>query len=183
MSIPYKPLSRSNSIRILNIEPTSSPSPLICTLKELDLHDGATYRAFTALSYRWGPPMPTRTITIDSHLVPIRQNLHDFLLLARDGARCHLWIDALCINQDDDVERAEQVKMMGTIYSLASRVLVWLGCLSFEEVHALNEIYDFVEKVPLIVDDDVLCKTTIRGLVKLLQNEYWTRKWILQELL
>jgi hypothetical protein len=38
-----------------------------------------------------------------------------------------LWVDALCINQEDAVERANQVKMMGKIYGRARRVTVWLG--------------------------------------------------------
>jgi hypothetical protein len=38
-----------------------------------------------------------------------------------------LWIDAICINQDDKEERSYQVPLMGSIYSLARRVVVWLG--------------------------------------------------------
>ena len=38
-----------------------------------------------------------------------------------------LWIDAICINQDDLDERAQQVMLMRKIYSKADRVLVWLG--------------------------------------------------------
>jgi hypothetical protein len=38
-----------------------------------------------------------------------------------------LWIDALCINQDDDAERVHQVGIMGSIYRQARQVLVWLG--------------------------------------------------------
>ena len=221
MPSPYTPLSRPNSIRLLNIDPAADPaSPLVCTLEEIDLHaQDATYRAFSALSYRWGPPEPSRSITLNGEPVSVRQNLHDFLLVARRKACCHLWIDALCINQSDGPEKAGQLSMMGTIYSLASRVLVWLGRLSFEEVHALWEVYDFVEEVPLVANEYarneseesdkiwaaerrrkelrmrlvegvyrpdlevMFTKTTVRGLVKLLQNEYWTRKWILQELL
>ena len=37
-----------------------------------------------------------------------------------------LWVDALCINQEDNAERARQVKLMGEIYSTAQKVLVWL---------------------------------------------------------
>ena len=57
MPSPYKRLSRPNSIRLLNIDPAADPaSPLVCTLEEIDLHaQDATYRAFSALSYRWGP--------------------------------------------------------------------------------------------------------------------------------
>lgn len=38
-----------------------------------------------------------------------------------------LWVDAICINQDDQREREAQVAIMCEIYSGASRVLVWLG--------------------------------------------------------
>jgi len=38
-----------------------------------------------------------------------------------------LWVDALCINQGDNNERANQVKMMGKIYAQASKVIIWLG--------------------------------------------------------
>jgi len=40
--------------------------------------------------------------------------------------RC-LWVDAICINQADKKEKAEQVKIMGDIYKQAAEVLVWLG--------------------------------------------------------
>lgn len=38
-----------------------------------------------------------------------------------------MWVDALCINQTDNVERAEQVAKMGSIYSRTSHLIVWLG--------------------------------------------------------
>jgi hypothetical protein len=44
-----------------------------------------------------------------------------------EGHRAYLWVDALCINQEDLSERASQVRMMGDIYKLSGRVLVWLG--------------------------------------------------------
>jgi hypothetical protein len=37
------------------------------------------------------------------------------------------WIDAICINQNDLNERNEQVPRMGDIYSMASRVWIWMG--------------------------------------------------------
>jgi hypothetical protein len=39
----------------------------------------------------------------------------------------YLWIDALCINQDDDYERSAQVAIMGRIYQTARRVISWIG--------------------------------------------------------
>lgn len=39
----------------------------------------------------------------------------------------YLWIDQICIDQDDMNERSHQVKLMGQIYTSCTRVLVWLG--------------------------------------------------------
>jgi hypothetical protein len=39
----------------------------------------------------------------------------------------YIWIDALCINQSDNVEKAIQVPLMGSIYTNARQVIVWLG--------------------------------------------------------
>lgn len=38
-----------------------------------------------------------------------------------------VWLDALCINQKDDEERATQVKMMREIFEQAAMVKIWLG--------------------------------------------------------
>ncbi|RII13657.1 hypothetical protein CUC08_Gglean004427 [Alternaria sp. MG1] len=48
------------------------------------------------------------------------------------------WIDAICINQSDINERSEQVPRMGDIYSMASRVWIWMGLPS----KVLNEDFD-----------------------------------------
>ena len=39
----------------------------------------------------------------------------------------YLWIDQLCINQDDEVERTEQVSIMHEIYGRGFKTLIWLG--------------------------------------------------------
>lgn len=38
-----------------------------------------------------------------------------------------LWIDALCINQEDEDEKMAQIQRMGLIYANASAVVIWLG--------------------------------------------------------
>lgn len=45
----------------------------------------------------------------------------------RNDRKQYLWVDALCINQQDPQEKTHQVQLMGKIYSLAESVLVWLG--------------------------------------------------------
>ncbi|KAG4440938.1 hypothetical protein IFR05_003567 [Cadophora sp. M221] len=49
-----------------------------------------------------------------------------------------IWIDALCINQDDAVERGHQVDMMGDLYRAAFEVLSWLGTPDTEEVSDIH---------------------------------------------
>ena len=72
----------------------------------------ATYRC---LSYRWGAPSPSDVILINNKTFNVRQNLLDFLSMARenDEGRKIYWIDALCINQMNTMERNHQVAQMG----------------------------------------------------------------------
>ncbi|GIZ41560.1 hypothetical protein CKM354_000486000 [Cercospora kikuchii] len=90
-------------------------------------------QTYEALSYSWGgafddDDLADGTIVISGHTVPIRGNLFNALRRLRypDQAR-RLWVDALCINQDDIPERNGQVQSMETVYSNCAKVLVWLG--------------------------------------------------------
>ncbi|KAF2015766.1 hypothetical protein BU24DRAFT_422083 [Aaosphaeria arxii CBS 175.79] len=56
-----------------------------------------------------------------------------------------VWVDALCINQEDFAERASQVAIMGRIYSQAYKVMIWLGkenkqSLQHQEVRAKTAV-------------------------------------------
>ncbi|TGO27175.1 hypothetical protein BPAE_0046g00380 [Botrytis paeoniae] len=52
-----------------------------------------------------------------------------------------LWVDAICINQNDVIEQGIQVKRMGMIYSSAETVIVWIGAPRIEsDAPALREI-------------------------------------------
>jgi hypothetical protein len=57
------------------------------------------------------------TRSLDQALRRIRRKWH----------RRALWVDQVCINQDDLAERSTQVLLMGRIYSSAQKVLSWLG--------------------------------------------------------
>lgn len=83
---------------------------------------------YDALSYTWGDESRRGTILVDGLPLSITENLHSALVHLRHPRRRRvLWVDALCINQDDAGERDEQVKRMGSIYSRARRVVIWLG--------------------------------------------------------
>jgi Heterokaryon incompatibility protein (HET) len=55
-----------------------------------------------------------------------------------------LWIDQICINQKNALERSQQVNIMGCIYRQAQQVVMWLG----EDVDNQARIaYEFIEEI------------------------------------
>ncbi|KAF2650055.1 HET-domain-containing protein [Lophiostoma macrostomum CBS 122681] len=73
--------------------------------------------------------------------LPVRQNIAIALRHIRHTTtRSHFWVDAISINQDDTSERSRQVSRMQEIYSLAPRVIVWLGESSSTSTAALSTL-------------------------------------------
>lgn len=111
-------------IRVLHLEPGKWDDDICGKLEVVRLDSQPRYEA---LSYTWGASLVSEDCEKLSKK-PITSSLHQALRRMRrhDSARC-LWIDAVCINQADNNEKASQVSIMGTVYSLADTVLVWLG--------------------------------------------------------
>jgi hypothetical protein len=100
-------------------------TPLKCSIDIVSLNDCPLY---TALSYTWGPDSDLRIVRINNQDVTVRPNLEAALRHIQEDKRpVTLWIDAVCINQNDEVEKSQQVQMMRTIYEKALSVSVWLG--------------------------------------------------------
>lgn len=94
---------------------------------------------YEALSYTWGQPDGFKfKIWVNGFLVPIRRNLLCALRVLRRPQERVLWIDALCINQNDDIERNHQVDLMRDIYMRATKVLSWLGTPDLQELRSSN---------------------------------------------
>ena len=94
-----------------------------------------------ALSYTWGPPTPVKKILINGEVFFVRQNLHHLLAKARGAAeRPLIWIDQLCIDQDNIKERNEQVSRMRQIYRNADTVFAWLGPSYDDSNHIMSFI-------------------------------------------
>lgn len=85
--------------------------------------------------------MKDHSIFIDNCALHITENLHSALLELRSHQLERLlWIDAICINQDDMNEKSHQIQLMSKIYGLASCVIVWLGKAEDESSGALDII-------------------------------------------
>ncbi|KAK3068800.1 hypothetical protein LTR53_013346 [Teratosphaeriaceae sp. CCFEE 6253] len=117
--------SDRREIRLLVVEPGEDHEILACRLRTVSLDDQVSY---TALSYVWGDPLLTRMILVDGQAFEATANLESALRhLRADLAGKELWVDAVCINQQDVEEKRQQVALMGALYSQAAGVTVWLG--------------------------------------------------------
>lgn len=178
----------SLQIRVLSIIPTRSRSaPIYCTL---DLVSLAESPSFTALSYVWGNAKERNLIYVDGRQFFVTTNLYRALLHLRSSNKCqNLWIDAVCINQANEKEKTDQVLQMRNIYAQATVVLIWLGA-SDDEIDKTTAFFsenDRTERAKLTsflgaLEDHEDRIAALPGLEKLLQNPWFTRMWVVQEL-
>jgi len=86
-----------------------------CKLDVVSLDETPTY---TALSYCWGNQSEQREIFVNEKRVSVTKSLEIALRYARkDLQDMVLWVDAICINQENVKEKSYQVGMMGSIYA------------------------------------------------------------------
>jgi hypothetical protein len=132
----YKELTRHGEIRILELLPGRSRKPLSCKLKHITLGQNHEYQA---LSYEWGCLKGTGKVWCGSVDIEVTLNLIRALKVLRHEKKSRwLWVDALCIDQEDNEERSKQVPLMREIYAKAQIVLVWLGNESAMSRNALE---------------------------------------------
>lgn len=130
----YSPLPSPRHIRILEIGPINEQDTDLTTyeyrMETRSLDD--VREKYEALSYVWGSENQRVPERVNGHEVMVPRNLHDALpVLSRFTT--FVWVDSICINQDDVGERGHQVKLMKDIYQYARSVLVWLGGLPGHE--------------------------------------------------
>jgi hypothetical protein len=170
----YRPLEDSLQFtRLLTFSRTSA-GEIICFLEHVQL---ANLPENTALSYCWGSCDDTRSVFVHGIERQVTRNLYDAL------ERLHwmqmsqkLWIDALCINQEDNQERGHQVQLMKIIYSRAQSVVAWISRSSEDSSQAMAALRRMPVKSSRARD------TIWEKLEKLFARPYWKRIWIIQEL-
>jgi hypothetical protein len=166
---------------------------------------------YEALSYYWGLEEPTVPITIVTYnssaprmsmanIVQkkfwIRPNLHAALIQLRSSDPANevaLWVDAICINQQDKVEKTAQVSRMHEIYSAASNVCIWLGVGEIDpetgtiDPDETEETFDFIRQMLSLRRLDQLVQSEDHidlwlAFVRLMRNRWFSRRWVVQEL-
>ena len=183
-------------------------------LREDDYLPGPYYEPkYEALSYTWASGLPSTKADVSSGgisdcgfavEIELGGNLASALkhLRYEDESRV-LWIDAICINQEDSAERNLQVTRMANIYSLARRVIVWLGPEGEDSTHALSTLQSLASQVEFAVDNslcaapgasesdwyypfhplpsDIFRDTTWSSIKSLFSRAWFSRVWVTQE--
>jgi hypothetical protein len=190
----YQPL-KEDEFRLLIVHPGSPGQEMVCVIVTERLESCQSYQA---LSYRWGNDddnKPVKIITWNSPnktkrtfrdvKVPMlytRSNLANALQQLRHPRDpVTLYVNALCINHDDQRERFHQSKMTQEIFNKASNVIVWLG----PETPASKIAFEFIPKVLDMRGFDKLVKeesNTWDALAELMRNPLFSRRWLIQEL-
>ena len=176
----YSTLS-SGTIRLLRLKPHANESTertkLQCELFNYSLQDlGKRTHLYEALSYTWGGEEKPCSITIKEHNLDVTTNLYAALLRLRDRSLERLiWIDAICINQEDTVEQGQQVQLMAMIYSKAHRVLVWLGEAAHDIEGALEDIQRAAHEESLERSSKEMNQ---KAIFNLLQRPWFQRIWV-----
>ncbi|KAF2171094.1 hypothetical protein M409DRAFT_19065 [Zasmidium cellare ATCC 36951] len=201
-------------IRLLKIEKIEGDR-IICHLDQAKVSEAPEY---STLSYTWRSPLlkddgsdpyPSKHVIhfIDGDSIPVFDNLYQaFLRLGRSDFRDqHFWIDAICIDQDNTVERNHQVDLMAQIYQHAKHVIVWLGP-DDEHVDAASKLIETLPPVletipekdwskrinPWKIDEiDIpeLRKANANqqqswiSLAHFFRRNWWSRSWVIQEVL
>lgn len=129
--------------RLLLLRQGELHDPIECLLEPYDLDtlifcdEVEKLLPYEALSYAWGDRADLREISCNGVPMEVTRNLFDALVAIRlQTASRTLWVDAICINQEDLEERNHQVALMASIYRQAARVLIWLGHGDAQHVEA-----------------------------------------------
>lgn len=165
---------------------------------------------YEALSYTWGENVHGSWIFISesssgsdhstAYKFSCQPNLMNALKCLRSPSQCRtVWIDAICINQNDDNEKGIQVRRMTSIYKHAYRVVLWLGIGGLDHYKALNAM-DYIGRQVAVTRNDIKFEApnstemdwhipsvkvaddeTMKAIKVLASMDWFKRLWIVQE--
>lgn len=178
-SFQHEPLTDNRGIiRLLRILPGTTET-IECELTADALN---TYPSYCAISYTWGPPTPTRTLMVNGRPLTVRLNCWYALKQVqtrqrRENTSHPVWIDSVCIDQDNNLEKSGQVQLMHLIYTLADYVAVCLG----QREDAIVRLFDiaFLATSGSVDSSKQLAQEVLTdGVTTLAHCSYFTRLWI-----
>ncbi|KAH8885959.1 HET-domain-containing protein [Thozetella sp. PMI_491] len=208
-SYKYECLANTNTIRVLDLRLENDNQPINVDIRYFSLEHPCP--AYCALSYTWGAPDTSGHIFCDGKLFPVSQSLREVLVHLRRFFRKHsalgtvatkaptlLWIDAICINQEKNEEKGQQIGLMTKIYQYATRVIMWLGSSDETSSTAFKALREWhavalphqgsdvsrgrwrdIFRTRFVEDEGIKEKVAATSL--LVQRPWFTRAWCFQE--
>ncbi|KAK4615827.1 hypothetical protein CLAFUW4_10093 [Fulvia fulva] len=191
------PVDDPGQFRLLVLRPgprdaqaDGTKTPVIADLRSFQICEAPPY---IALSYSWGTEPTGIELEIGPlACIPITKHLDRALRQARNPRKSvFLWVDALCIDQQNVEERSAQVSIMQHIFSAAEDVYIWLG-MGTDVLSARNlEDGPTAENLRWMIalnrdtkqnDQFVgLNAQAMRSIMGQQTHAWWKRKWVLQE--
>ena len=182
----YQPLTEADSIRLLLIQPASSPTAEIkCSLLHTTLFqcDHEIIDHYTALSYVWGTSPMNRIIHVDGYPVNVTPTLEAAIRDLRDETRpLRIWADALCIDQSNILEVNQQVRQMGRIYSTAHHTVIHLGSLTPAAAKVLEAVPSKTCGIYSNLEANSLAHIIELATSEIITLPWFSRVWIFQEM-
>lgn len=190
----WKRLPDNRSIRLLHLRGYGDKEQIKCFLNVATIDDPPTY---AAISYYWGEGLLSHSLDCAGKLLKVTERVYSLMthIIKRNDCPRILWLDAICIDQEDLNERASQLLLMKSIFSKASLTIIYLGePENLDNVPATldlgNKIIEMTKRVsPRRITADRLQEYGLPpiediswlGLAKLFCNPWFERAWVLQE--
>ncbi|KAF5500937.1 Heterokaryon incompatibility protein 6, OR allele [Colletotrichum siamense] len=122
-TITYREGLSGQEIRLLRLLPGEWLEDLVAELYVADRDQD-----YVALSYAWGSTRRSNKIIVNRHVHFITFNLDRALrAIRRTTGSIVIWVDSVCINQEDAVEKSHQVGLMHDIFGSATEVIAYVG--------------------------------------------------------
>jgi hypothetical protein len=152
------------------------------------VEDGNDHK-YDTVSYAWGSESHDRPILVDGRVFFVSFTLEAALREFRARDYSNVWVDAICIDQNDVDERNSQVRLMAEIYKQSSRLLLWLGVEEAESDLAMDFLFETWPQIQIEIrehESDTSYIPTVSeymyfGLHSLLSRNYFQRTWVFQE--
>ncbi|OAL07502.1 hypothetical protein IQ06DRAFT_289217 [Phaeosphaeriaceae sp. SRC1lsM3a] len=189
-------ISSGRMFRLLFLYPSlDSSRQLECYCCPFELDAAPPYEA---LSYVWGQRDSSTDVKIhcNGEITAIGFQLAGALKILRLAMTTRIiWTDANCINQNDNEGKSYQVPLMGSIYSCAKRVLVWLGhgdlrqigetakCVRLVATACRQHSHESEDRYSNVALPDHLFNPAVcAGLKELYDRPWFSRIWCVQEI-
>ncbi len=187
-------VANSRQCRVLNLLPGPFDAEIQVELSVMNLDDWKSEQ-YECLSYVWGDPSITKPILVNNHQVH-----HDALQHVRNSDEsAKIWVDAVCINQADSIEKNHQVHLMADIYKRCTKVNIWLGkqestgvvdgdafryLRHFEDNKHFHQLPDFhrdqINGTPVFKENDEVI-SLLDDFLTVGKSPWWTRAWTVHE--